>query len=170
MIDEQELLKNRAKDLAKKDDSDSYTEEGTKEMLGFLLSGEHYALEDTFVAEVLNIQEMTPIPGTPAYLTGIMNVRGRIIPVLDLKKFFNLVEEGIVNSAKTIIIQGDSYELAILADAILPTLQISESSIKPVPSNLHGIGAEHLQGVTQDAVIIIDGKSLINKIKTSLLN
>ncbi len=170
MLDEQELLKSRARDLATPD-HDQISDTGTrKEMLIFLLSGEHYAIETSFVTEALSVQEITQIPGMPAYLTGVMNVRGRIVPVVNLKKLYSLKEEGIVASTKTLILSEDTYEVAVLTDAILPTRWIAESSIKPVPSNLRGVGIEQLLGATEDALIILDGNSLINKLKTSLTN
>jgi len=167
-MDDKELLKYRAKNLAKQDDTLNPAELYTREILGFMLSGEQYAIETKFVTEALSIHELTPVPGTPAYLNGIMNVRGRIVPVINLKKFFNLKEEGITASTKAIILRDEFYEVAVLTDAILPTSVTAESSIKPVPSNIHGIGAEHLLGVTHDAVIIIDGKSFIKKLEQSL--
>ncbi|MBE0647404.1 MAG: purine-binding chemotaxis protein CheW [Bacteroidales bacterium] len=170
MLDEEELLKFRARELAIQD-QDQFSDAGTrKEMLVFLLSGEHYAIETSYITEALNIQEMTPIPGMPEYLNGVMNVRGRIIPVVNLKKFYSLKEEGLIASTKAIILREETYEVAIMTDAILPTQWIAEASIKPSPSNLHGVGIEHLLGVTEDALIVLDGNSLINKLQASLTN
>lgn len=170
MINEKALLKIRARELAKPDKERSSDEGVGKEMLEFLLSGERYAIDTTFVSEAINILEMTPIPGTPAYLDGVMNVRGRIVPVINLKKFFRLKEEGIAATTKVVILCANTYEVAILTDAILSTRWLTESSIKPTPSTLRGIGAEHLLGVTQDALIIIDGRSLIGNLESSLTN
>lgn len=167
-MDDKEILKDRARELAKKEVALASNEGLGKEMLGFMLSGEHYAIETSFVTEALSIYEMTQIPGTPPFLNGVMNVRGRIIPVVNLKKFFALKEEGIAASTKAIILSTEAYEVAVLTDAILPTLWLSESSIKPAPSNLHGIGSDYLLGVTSEAIIIIDGYSLINKLEYSL--
>lgn len=169
-MDEKELMRNRALELAKQENTQINATGTQREVLEFLLSGEHYSIETSFVTEAINIHEMTPIPGTPAYLMGIMNVRGRIIPVVNLKKLFTLKEEGIVASTKAVILRSEMYEVAILTDAILPTQWVAESAIKPVPSTLHGIGAEHLRGVTEDALIILDGQHLINKLASSLTN
>lgn len=168
-MDEKKLLKKRAAHLASgivfRDD------EGTmKEFLEFGLSGEHYAIESSFVSEAMTVQDLTPIPGTHGYLLGLMNVRGRIIPVVNLKKFFRLKEEGIEASAKAIIMQSQTYEVAFLADTVLSTSRITEPKIKPVPSNINGIASEHLLGVTGEALIIIDGASLINRLESSLTN
>lgn len=168
MVDEDDLLKTRAVQLARRDEIQASDAGVRMEMLEFLLSGEHYAIETSYVSEGLSIHEMTPIPGTPPFLIGVMNVRGRIIPVVSLKKLFSLKEEGINASTQAIIFRKDSYEVAILTDGILPTRWIAEFSIKPVPSNLQGIGADHLMGVTGDAIIIIDGSSLINRLEQSL--
>jgi len=170
MTDEQKLLKNRTQELAKQNESKISDEGVRKEVLEFLLSGEHYAIETAFIMEALSIREITPIPGTPAFLHGVMNVRGRIIPVVNLKKIFTLKKEGIVASTKAIILREETYEVAVMTDAVLPARWVAESSIKPFPSNLNGIGAGHLLGITQDAIIIIDGKSLINKLESSLTN
>lgn len=170
MTDEKQLLRIRAKELAIKEESSTSDDSTGREMLEFILADEHYAIETSYVAEALNIQDLTPIPGTPAYLEGLMNVRGRIIPVVNLKKFFSLREEGIIASTKAVIMKDDAYEVAFLTDHILPTRWLTDKSIRPIPSNLHGIGAEHLHGVTQEAIIIIDGNSLIRKLETSLIN
>lgn len=170
MIDEKELLRNRARELAKQETNHSPIEGARKEMLEFILSGEHYAIETCFVMEAISLHDITPIPGTSAYLDGVMNVRGKIIPVVNLKRFFGLGEEGIVSTMRAVILHAGTYEVAVLTDMILSTQRIPESSMKPAPSTLHGIGVEHLLGVLEDATIILDGKSLISKLESSLTN
>ena len=168
MSNDEEILRTRAAILAQQLQDDQSVEDDHLELLEFMLSEERYAIETPFVKEAFTIQELTPIPGTPPFLSGVMNVRGQIIPVVDLKELFGIRKEGIISSSKTLILENEGYEIAILADSISSMARIHESSINTVPSTVHGIGAEHLRGVTSDALIVIEGKSLLKKLESSL--
>src|SRR5882724_8355786 len=76
------------------------------ELLEFRLATERYALETRHVQGVHPLRELTPLPCTPPFLLGIVNVRGRILPVLDLKKFFDLPEKGLTDLHRIILIRG----------------------------------------------------------------
>ena len=77
-----------------------------------------------------------------------VNVRGQILSVLDLKKFFNLPEKGLGDLNKIIIIRNEMMEFGILADVIIGTRRIPLEAIQPPPPAVTGIGAEYLKGVT----------------------
>ena len=81
-----EILKARARALAR--ESGAGTVVQTIEVIEFLLAYERYAMELDHVREVFPLKEITPLPGTPPFVLGIINVRGQIVSVVDLKKFF----------------------------------------------------------------------------------
>src|SRR5882757_6351764 len=74
------------------------------ELLEFRVASERYALETRHVQGVYPLRELTPLPCTPPFVLGIVNVRGRILPVLDLKKFFELPEQGLTDLHRIILV------------------------------------------------------------------
>ena len=76
------------------------------EVLEFRLAKERYALENRWVQEVCPLKELTPLPCTPPFVLGIVNVRGRILPVLDLKKLFDLPEQGLTDLHRIVLVRG----------------------------------------------------------------
>ena len=87
-------------------------------MLEFSLAYERYALETAFVREVYPLKEFTPLPCTPPFVLGIISVRGQILAVIDLKRFFNLPEKGLSDLNKVIILRRGGLEVGLLADAV----------------------------------------------------
>ena len=153
------ILRDRAKALAretKKDDS------GEKiEFLEFLLAYERYGMESSFVREVYPLKDLTPVPCTPAHVLGIINVRGQILSVLDLKRFFDLPEKGLGDLNKVIILKGGAMEFGVLADVILGVRTLPLSSLQQAMPTLTGIREEYLKGITADRAVILDGSKIL---------
>ena len=131
------------------------------EIIEFIIGGEKYGIESSFVREVYPLKDFTSLPGTPAFILGIVNVRGNIIPIVDLKKFFNLPEKGLGELNKLIIIQNETMQFAILADIVDGTKQIYKKDVLPVPITISGIGEKYLQGITADQLIILSAENLL---------
>lgn len=131
------------------------------EIVEFSLASETYGFESDFVREVYPLKDFTPIPGVPPFVLGIVNVRGQIMSVIDLKKFFNLPAKGLGQLNKLIILRGEQMELGILADDILGARSIDLGALQPAPSTVTGIGAQYLRGVTAERVIVLDAEKLL---------
>ena len=154
------VLKARSKALAKA--PKGIEEDGAYlEVVAFMLAHERYAIELTHIREVYPLKELTPLPGTPGFVLGIVNVRGQILSVIDIKRFFELPEKGLTNLNQVIILQSDEMEFGILADEILGTKSISVGNIQKSLPTLSGIRAEYLKGITGDRVVILDGEKLL---------
>jgi purine-binding chemotaxis protein CheW len=125
------------------------------ELLEFGLASERYALERRYVQEVHPLRELTPLPCTPAFIVGIVNVRGRIVPVLDLKKFFQLPERGLTDLHRTIIVRGHDLEIGLLADVIIGMSSVPAESLQPSLPTLTGIRADYLKGVTERRLVLL---------------
>src|SRR6267154_1771217 len=80
---------------------------------------EHYAVESSFVREVYPLKELTPVLGVPAFVLGVINVRGQSVSVIDPKQFFGLPEKGLTDLNKVILITDGTMEFGLLADAVL---------------------------------------------------
>jgi len=158
---ELEILKARSRALAVMDEKGK-EEEAYLEVVEFLLAHEKYALELTHIREVYPLREFARLPCTPPFVLGIINVRGQILSIIDLKKFFELPEAGLTNLNRVIILQSEEMEFGILADEILGMRSIPESAIQPSLPTLTGIRADYLKGVTADPVVIFDGEKILS--------
>lgn len=161
----QKILRDRAKVFAKEPKNNVDTE-NTIEVIQFSLAYEIYGIETFFIREVFPLKEFTPLPSTPAFLLGITNVRGKILPVIDIKKFFNLPVKGLSDLNKLIVLSNASIEFAVLADLISGVIQVDLTTLQPPMSTLTGVHIDFLKGVTPDGVIILDGNKILtdNKI------
>ncbi|HEY5119416.1 MAG TPA: chemotaxis protein CheW [Anaerolineales bacterium] len=154
------ILKARARVLAKETEEAGAAREFL-DIIEFSLAAETYGIESEFVREVYPLKDFTPLPGTPPFVLGIVNVRGQILSVIDLKKFFNLPEKGLGQLNKVIIIRNDRMEFGILTDAVLDARPIPLESIQAAPPTVTGIGAGYLKGVTGGRMIILDAEKIL---------
>ena len=155
------ILKNRAQALARAPEAaeaaDSYIE-----VVEFTLAHERYAIESHCVREVYPLDNLTPLPCTPAFVLGIVNLRGEILSVIDIKKFFELPEKGLTDLNKVIVLQSGSMLFGILADTILGVRSIARTEIQSSLPTLTGIREDYLTGVTKKRVAILDAATLLS--------
>jgi purine-binding chemotaxis protein CheW len=158
--EKQAMLKTRARLLARELEENAGPQESL-EIIEFRLSGETYGIASSFVREVCPLMDLTLLPGAPPFVLGIINVRGQIISVVDLKVFFNLPPRGLGDLNKVIILSSERIEFGILADPILATHPVLLDEIQPMSLTVTGIGVEYLKGVTAEGVIILDGDKIM---------
>lgn len=154
------ILRTRARMLAREPDQGPVAD--TIEVVEFVLADETYAVEVRHVREVGPLTDLTPLPGTPAFVLGIINLRGEILSIIDIKKFFDLPERGLTDLNKVIVLHSEKMLLGILADAILGVRRIPRSQIQPSLPTLTGIREKYLQGVTGERVTLLDAEKLLS--------
>jgi purine-binding chemotaxis protein CheW len=154
-------LKNRAIAMAREPEQKRKTSTIT-EIIEFILAAESYGIESAFVREVYPLKDYTPLPGVPPYIFGIINVRGQILPVVDIKKFFNLPEKGLGELNKVIILRNRQMEFGILADVVNGTQAIAVEDILVAPPTITGVGEKYFKGVTKEHIIILDAENILN--------
>jgi purine-binding chemotaxis protein CheW len=157
---DKKILRDRARKLSHspelKIDSVSF------EVLEFRLAQEYYALETSYVSEVYPLKDLTPLPGTPSFMLGVVNVRGRITPVIDIKRFFELPDKGLTDLHRIILVEGNDLELGLLADSIVGVHTITVDSLQASLPTLTGIRSDYLKGVTAERLVVLD----LNRILT----
>lgn len=157
-----EILRQRARLLSR--EAKPGPEAGCIEVLEFLLAGERYAVESCFVREALFLKELTPLPCTPAFVLGIVSVRGTVVSVIDMKTFFDLPKKGLGDLNKMIILSSPEMEFGILADVILGARRVPLDGLQPPPSTFTELRLEYLRGITADRTAVLDaGKILSDK-------
>jgi purine-binding chemotaxis protein CheW len=159
--EERRILKTRAQKLGQEPIRDVAAEE-TLDVVEFDLANERYGFPLRNVREVSLLRELTPVPCTPDFVLGIINLRGEIRTVIDLKKFFDLPHSGITELNKIILLQQDHVQLGILADAITGVRRLRLDELQPALPTLTGIGADYLRGITNDRLIVLDPLKILS--------
>ena len=132
------------------------------DVLRFSLSGELYAVGSEHVAQVLPLNHYTPLPNTPDFVLGIVNVRGRIVSVLDLRVLFELPIGHLSDRSFLLVLQSPEMEFGLLIDRVLGGAQISRDALLAAPANLVGVRANYLLGVTAEQCTVLDGARLLS--------
>jgi purine-binding chemotaxis protein CheW len=157
---EKEILKARARLLAREPLTEK-PESEFLELLEFSLAYETYGVETVYVRETRPLRDITPVPCTPPFVLGLINVHGRIISVIDIKNFFGLPVKGLTDLNKVIIMRDGEMEFGILADTILGVRTILIAELQPSLPTLTGVREEYLKGVTKERTVVLDGKKLL---------
>lgn len=155
------IFRDRAKSLAKQPEREEGLEKYL-EVVEFLLAHERYAIETAYIREVYPLRELASLPNTPPFVLGIINVRGQILSVIDIKKFFELPEKGITDLNKVIIIHTDEMELGILADAIIGVRSVPFKQLQPSLPTLTGVRGRYLKGVTKERLVVLDAHKIMS--------
>jgi purine-binding chemotaxis protein CheW len=156
----QRILKARAQALAREPVQAEAANERL-EVVEFLLAYEHYAVESRYVREVYPLENLTPLPCTPAFVLGMINLRGEILSVIDIKKFFDLPEKGLTDLNQVIVLQSQDMIFGVLADSILGVRRLPLAEIQPSLPTLTGIREKYLRGVTPERIVVLDAEKLL---------
>ncbi|NOY62520.1 MAG: purine-binding chemotaxis protein CheW [Gammaproteobacteria bacterium] len=145
-------------------------EAGVQQYLTFILNGEEYGVDILRVQEIKGWDTVTPIPNTPCYIKGVINLRGAVVPIVDLRERFGL--DNIEYGATTVVIvlkviSGDSDRtVGIVVDAVSDVHNVGEEEMKPSPDFGNSIDTNFISGlatVNEKMVIIIDIDRLLNE-------
>lgn len=161
------ILRERAKKLSQKRSAeDSDTE--FLQVIEFKLSQERYAAQVNYVREVFPLKDVTPIPCTPSFVLGIMNVRGQVVSVLDIRSFFDLPAQASTELSKVLIVGKDDVECGILTDEIIGEKRIPLEMIHTDGHLFHGAWEDCVMGVTPDRLIVIGMDKLLSDEKLNV--
>ena len=155
------VLRARARKFAHEPGDLKQAEESV-ELLEFKLAFENYGIELPFIQEVQPLGMLTPLPGTPPFVLGIINLRGQVFSVLDLKMFFELPEKGLSDLNKVVIIRHGKMAFGVLADVIIGVRTITAGEIQPSLPTLTGIREKYLKGVTREQMALLDAERLLS--------
>jgi purine-binding chemotaxis protein CheW len=159
--EKQKILRARARELALGGKAEAKSPDLLLDVVEFVLGSEHYGIESSHIREIHPLSEFTPLPCTPAFVLGLVNVRGQILSIINIKKLFDLPEKGLTDLNKVIIVHADHMELGILADAILGVRSIALEELHPALPTLTGIRAEYLKGLTKDPLVVLDVEKIL---------
>ena len=132
------------------------------EVVALVLAYETYAIETAYVREVYPLKDLTPLPCTPDFVAGIVNVRGQVMSVIDLKQLFELPAKGLTDLNKIVILSDGTMEFGILADSILGVRNIPLHEIESGLPTLSGVRQDYLKGITAEGMVVLDAAQLLH--------
>lgn len=115
----------------------------------FQLKDEEYALEVDYIQTIERMQAVTRIPGTYPFVTGVMNLRGVITPIINLRKRFNLEEKEFDQSTRILVVSKGDLEIGLIVDGANDVIDVPEEKIEPTPEVVRGVEADYLRGVVK---------------------
>ncbi len=117
--------------------------------LTFNLDQEEYGIDILKVQEIKGYSKVTPLPNTPPYVKGVMNLRGTVVPVVDLRKKFSMGETSEDEDAVVIVVMVRSRIVGLLVDAVSDVLSVPKESIHPAPDLTRGLDNSFIAGIGQ---------------------
>ena len=111
----------------------SATREQLREVLVFVLGGEEYAVDILKVQEIRGYEKVTAIPSAPPYLKGVVNLRGIIVPVIDMRIKFGLAEAKYDSFTVVIILRVSGRVIGVVVDGVSDVVRLAPSDVKPAP-------------------------------------
>ncbi|MCC5851280.1 MAG: chemotaxis protein CheW [Alkalimonas sp.] len=153
-------MSNVAKQTAK----DSDTTDEVLQWVTFKLQDETYGINVMQVQEVLRYTEIAPVPGSPDYVMGIINLRGNVVTVIDTRARFGLEGAEVSDNTRIVIIEADKQVVGILVDSVAEVVYLKASEIDTAPNVGNDESAKFIQGVTNregELLILVDLNKLL---------
>jgi purine-binding chemotaxis protein CheW len=120
-----------------------------EQLVVFDLAGESYGLSIAAVQEIVRMQHITKVPRAPEFVEGVTNLRGRIIPVLNLRYRLGLASEDNSGSARIVVVQISTHTVGLIVDAVSEVLMISSDAIEPPSPVVKSVDSMFLRGVAR---------------------
>jgi purine-binding chemotaxis protein CheW len=125
------------------------------QILTFMFAGEESGVDFLGVRDIIQDTRPTRVPGMPAAVRGLINLRGRVVPVVDLAVRFGLPESDITDRSSIVIVDTTSAEgevvIGLITDAVTAVLELTEDQVQPAPPFGTTVGAEFLDGIAEKA-------------------
>lgn len=152
-------MENKAESTTKIVNESKVIDSQKDKYLTFHIGSEFYAIEIKHVIEIIGMLDITEVPDMPAYLKGVINLRGKVIPVLDVRSRFMMQEIEYDSRTCIIIIRINGLDVGLIVDEVSEVLNIAEDMIDPPPRTNKGTKSRFIQGfgkVGEDVKIILN--------------
>ena len=118
-----------------------------KQFIGFMVGGEEYGLELLRVREVIRVREITWLPRAPSFVKGVINLRGDVIPIIDLRDKFGLPSRPADADTRIVVVDVERRLIGMVVDSASQVVRIPPTQIDPPPLQLGGLPQEYIAGV-----------------------
>jgi len=133
--------------------------------LAFILNNETYGIEILRVREIIGLMDVTTVPQTPEYMKGVINLRGKVIPVIDLRLKFSMLEEEHTQETCVIVVEVNNTSIGIIVDSVSEVMEIKSGEIEESLSFGQGIETDYIMGmdkVQKKIIILLDIEAVLS--------
>ena len=120
-----------------------------RQIVGFLLGSERLGLDVSSVQEVLRPRPVSMLPQAPDFVAGVIDVRGNLVPLIDLRRRFGMGGRESGREGRVLIAQLGDDRVSLLVDEVLGVIGVSEADIEPPPASFRGLAAEYIDGIAR---------------------
>jgi purine-binding chemotaxis protein CheW len=135
------------------------------QLVTFTIASEEFGVEILKVQEIIRTLEITRVPRSPAFVEGVINLRGKVIPIIDLRRRFGIESKTSDKDTRIIVIEINQMVVGFVVDSVSEVLRIPASTVEPPPSIVAGIDSEYISGVgklNDRLLIMIDLNKLLS--------
>ena len=127
------------------------------QLVVFELGREHYGVDISAVESIIKMQAITVVPHTPSFVEGVTNLRGSVLPVIDLRKRFGLALDDISKNSRIVVIALGKTKVGMIVDAVSEVLRIPEDAIEPPPPMVTSVDTTFITGIAkiEDKLVIL---------------
>lgn len=136
------------------------------QLVTFSIGDEEFGVEILQVQEIIRMLEITKVPKAPPFVEGVINLRGKVIPVLDLRKRFGLAARDHDKNTRIIVIEINSMIVGFIVDSVSEVLRLPANTVEPPPPVVAGLDSDYISGVgkLEDRLLImLDLNRLLNR-------
>ena len=144
-------------------------QEEKRQLVVFRLAAEAYGLDIGLVREIIRPQAITHVPNTPGFVEGVINLRGTICPVVDLRKRLGVEVSEQTNESRIVIVDSSGEEVGVLVDAVIEVLSIADDSVEAASAAVIAGGASFVEGVANlenRLIILVKLEAVLSKEET----
>ena len=127
------------------------------QLVSFNLGKEEFAVDILKIQEINRMVEITKVPKSPEFVEGVINLRGKVIPIIDLRKRFNLPGSENTKQTRIVVVDIDNMVVGLVVDAVSEVLRLPANTVEPPPPIVAGIDSEYISGVgkLEDRLLIL---------------
>lgn len=127
------------------------------QLVSFKLGEEEFGVNILQVREIIRMQQITSFPNAPEFVEGVINLRGRVIPIVALRKRFGLEDKAHSKSTRIIVVKVEEVTIGLIVDEVSEILRLPDDTVEPPPPIIAGIDADYIQGVgkLEDRLLIL---------------
>lgn len=136
------------------------------QLVTFNLGKEEFAVPILQIQEINRLVDVTRVPDSPDFVEGVINLRGKVIPIIDLRKRFRLHQSELGKYARIVVVNMDGRMVGLIVDSVSEVLRLPNDAIEPPPPVVAGIGSEYIKGLGKlegRLLILLDLSKILTK-------
>lgn len=136
------------------------------QLVSFKLQDEEFGVDILSVQEIIRMQPITAVPNAPVFVEGVINLRGRVIPIIDLRKRFGLKHKGHDKATRIVVVMIEQITVGLVVDEVSEVLRLSADTVEPPPPIVAGIESDYIKGVGKledRLLILLDINKILSK-------